>query len=424
MRITKKIIIIKLVIALTAVYTSFIYANAEEHAAQQPSACLYYAQKNNVSKLCFPDQTNSLVYAIPRHALPKKMSEIKYRFGKLIWIPGNQKIIAFGMEPYKAYSENILSTWDGTKLNQIKLEKYQTATSSGYVDKAGNVSLGFSDIYANDFMISPDGTQIAWNINRLEKQIYDDRGRVSFTSHDVKIASLNGQNIRTALSEQITVIGGELESRQLLYWSMINPERIFLTKYFEGDLNSGLQGLYSLNIKNRQTNTIYNDRREVLSFSNDERMVTWTPDDETCCAGSDYTNNIVNILDFQSGKSRTIYDEWKEFKNIDKDTKGGEDHYPINALFSPSNDLIAISIAGNEYLASIRKVDTGKEISKIKNSRLIGWIDNGHLLIGKGYKYAHDEDPKYPAISIYDVKSGKEQILPLKNIVVIGIETY
>lgn len=427
----KKIIILKLIIALTAVCTSFAYGSSEEGAGGKPLACLYYASKNTIFKLCFPDQTNSLLYAIPQNVLPKRMSEIKYRFGKLVWIPGNKEFIALGMEPYKAYSGNVLYSWDGAKLNKIKLEKYQTATSAGPADEVGEeVELGFSDIYINDFLISPDGTAIAWNVNRLKKVIYDNGGGTSFTAHDVKIASLNGQNIRTALSEQIISDGffaDHAESRHLLYWSRLNPERIFLTTHFEGQLVSGSRGLYSLNIINRRVKLINDEEREVLGFSHNERLAAWAPVDGTCCGGSNYTDNTLKILDLKSGKSRTIYDEWEEFGNINNgsdEKKDEEEYYPVNALFSPSDDLIALSIAGSQNLASVRKVDSGKEISRIKNSRVIGWIDNGHLLIGKGCKCARDQDPQYAGIVIYDVKSGKEKSLSLKNVIVIGIETY
>ncbi len=423
-------IVIKLVGILTA-FCTFVYGGSVESENKKPLARLYYTYKNSVFKLCFPDQTNSLVYAIPQHALPKKMSEIKIYSDKLIWIPGNDKFIAFGMEPYKAHGGNILYTWDGTNLNKINLARYQTATSSGIAEQTGEeVPLGFSDIYLNDFLISPTGLQIAWNINRLTKVIYDDRGGTSFTAHDVKIASLDGHNTRTVLSEKMTSSGflaDHAESRQLLCWSRLNPDRLFLTTHFESQLNSGSRGLYSLDIKTNKIKLINASVEEMLDFSPDERLIALTPVDETCCGGSNYTNNTVDILDLSSGKSKTIYDEWKEFNNIyngPDEAKGEEEYYPANALFSPSDDLIAISIAGNKNFATIRRVGTGKEIFKMENSRVIGWIDNDHLLLGKGFKYFHDKDAQYAGLFIYHIKSGKEEILSLRNVVIISMETY
>ena len=227
-----------LLIFLLIIFYAFD-GSAEEEKAKRPSACLYYASQNKVSEFCFPDKKQSLIYAIPKHALPKEMSSIKIRSGKMVWMPGEKTLTVFGI---LAYGEGDLYTWDGTNTHRIKLEKYQTATNSDWQGDNREANLFFSDIYINDFLISPDGEQIAWNINRLTKVIDDANHGTSFIAHDVKVASLTGQSKKNAFKRAIYCrffFADHFENRELLYWSRGNPDRIFLNTHFADQLYSG-----------------------------------------------------------------------------------------------------------------------------------------------------------------------------------------
>ncbi|MFA5846597.1 MAG: hypothetical protein WC855_06805 [Thermodesulfovibrionales bacterium] len=397
------VVVINCLFIALLIASSAFDGNAEEGETKKPSACLYYASQNKVSKFCFPGKKESLIYAIPKHVLPKEMSSIKIRLGKMVWMPGEKTLTVFGIP---AYGEGDLYTWDGTNTHRIKLEKYQTATSVGGVTGANKeAELFFSDIYINNFLISPDSEQIAWNINRLTKVIDDVNGGTSFVSHDVKVASLAGQNKKNVLKEQFTageIFADHFENRQLLYWSKSNPDRIFLNTYFDSQLEYGSKHLYALDLKNKRINPINKKIEKVIGFSSDERMIAST----TCCEGdTDYPYIGVTITDLSSGKLRII-----------DDRSYGND----NAIFSPSDDLIAITSNG----ITIRKVDTGEEITKINKAHVIGWIDNDHLLIGRKFKNMKGKDFKYGELFIYDLKSAKEEMLSLKNVIAIGMETY
>jgi hypothetical protein len=232
------------------------------------------------------------------------------------------------------------------------------------------------------------------------------------------------------LKEQISSSGfnaDHAESRKLLHWSIVNPEQIFMTTYFESQLYSGTKDLYVLNIKNSDVTKIINGEMEFLGFSNNERMIAWTPNDETCCGGSNYTSNSVELTNISTKKSIQIYDEWKEFGN---DHSGSDrvnaekEYFPIEAIFSPSDDMIAISIGGDSQFTTIRKVNSGNEIVKIDSSRVLGWIDEEHLLLGREHVYDQEHDPVVSKILVYDINSGREEILEPENIVVIGMDNY
>lgn len=422
-------VIINLFIALTIFSNSLAAERSNAVTSKITSACLYYASGNKIYKLSFPEKVSSLLYAIPQQAMPKKMSQIKLRLDKMVWVPGDKSFFSFGID--NASKINMLYTFYSKNLNEIKLEKFFTATSSGAADSnTKEISLGFSDVYLNYYLISPDSTKIAWDVNGLIRAVYDENGGVSFTLHNVNVSSLNGKNKKTVLKEQISSSGFNAdyaESRKLLHWSIVNPEQIFMTTYFESQLYSGTKDLYVLNIKNSDVTKIINGEMEFLGFSNNERMIAWTPNDETCCGGSNYTSNSVELTNISTKKSIQIYDEWKEFGN---DHSGSDrvnaekEYFPIEAIFSPSDDMIAISIGGDSQFTTIRKVNSGNEIVKIDSSRVLGWIDEEHLLLGREYVYDQEHDPVVSKILVYDINSGREEILEPENIVVIGMDNY
>ena len=72
-------------------------------------------------------QKQSLIYAIPKHALPKEMSSIKIRSGKMVWMPGEKTLTVFGILAYeKVIFIRGWHKYSPDKLKNIRLQQTPT----------------------------------------------------------------------------------------------------------------------------------------------------------------------------------------------------------------------------------------------------------------------------------------------------------
>jgi len=378
----------------------------------QKSSCLYYAVRNEVYKFCFSDMKSILICAIPQEIKPRMMTEIKAASGNLLWRSGN-----------KLYS------WDGKKINAIALEGFKT--SYGYLLENEKVIPELDETFIDDFLISPDGRLIAWNINQITNVI-DDNSGTAFIVHRIYASNIDGSDKRLVFKENLKVTGVHADAgleRRLIYWSKKMENQLILSTLHKGQLVDRYEGLFSLNLRNSSLSQINKNVEIFLNFSSDESKTAYTPNDDTCCAGINYTNNTLNILNLKTGQEVIVYDEWGEFKNksfVVGDEAGGEEYVPRNAFFSPNGEWVAISIVGNKVLATIRKIGSGAATIMLNDKQVIGWIDENRLLLGKVYKWDWDygrvKDIQYDEVSIYNISTRNEQITHLKNISPLLVE--
>lgn len=201
------------------------FLNLEEREEDPPQAkakkagsaadCAYYAVKNEVRCVCVPDMEPELVYAIPAEVKPNKTSDINAAAGKLLWRSGDK-----------------LYTWDGRNQQEIPLER-------------------FPDVYADGFLISPKGDQIAWNVNRIDS-VAQTGGAATSLIHEVYAAALDGRGKRLVLREKFTVVGFSAEhgaSRRLVHWSKESPNKLFLTTLKQGEGASDHKDFDALNLR-------------------------------------------------------------------------------------------------------------------------------------------------------------------------------
>ncbi|MBI1923653.1 hypothetical protein HYR99_05330 [Candidatus Poribacteria bacterium] len=336
------------------------------------------------------------------------MSQIKVGSGNLVW-----------------RHEEKLYSWNGKKLSEINLDEHQTVI--GYSLNGEKPNPDFDKKYLDDFLISPDGAKIVWNVNVITAITSKNSG-TSLTKHIVYSASIDGQNKRIVHEKSFKVPGFFAESREsidLKFWSKKDLNRIFLCEHDEEQLTASFRGLFALNLLTGQMSTISSDVETILEISNDETKLLETPNDETCCAGTNYTNNTVNIVDIKTGKRREIYNEWKEFNNppVDAEEEGGLEFMPGNASFSPSLKWIGISISGDKQIATIRDANTGKPIISVDESHFLGWFTDEKILLGRGFTEGLDT-PNIREMSVYDLKSGDEKPLPPQNFVFIAVKPH
>ncbi len=354
--------------------------------SQNNPKCLYYRDQNNIYQLCFPLREKKLVFSFEKEKVPS--DKIKEPFevaaGHVMWKSGED-----------------LYVWDGTKAFLI--------ADSGFI---------------TSFLFSPNGQCLVWNANWRAGFPVIDEGRFSDSENKENsvFISKTGSQDRIEVYRQtyrVDHLGSDnREDKQLVAWSAIMPSTLYLTTKVERQLYSGHTGIYVVDFASGTETILNGEIEEFLAMSSDERKIAYTPNDKTCCGGSNYTNNTVIIWNAVSKKSASVYDEWKEFGN-----QGKEDEYvPDTAVFSPDGNLIAISIVGNKYFTTIRKVDGGGNILTVADRFAVGWLDQDTLILGKRSKADYRQRYKVQDMYIYKLKSGKEEPLSLNNVTYLAFK--
>lgn len=341
--------------------------------------CLYYREQNNVYQLCFPTKEKKLIFNFDKEKVPADKIKVPFEVagGNLMW-----------------KSDEDLYVWDGTKA-------FLMADST----------------FATSFLFSPNGLCLVWNSNwRADSPGMDE---MSFSDSEnrenIAFVSKTGSQDRREVYRQkyrVDHVGADnKEDKQLIAWSAVMPSTLYLTTKFESQLYGGRMGMYAVDFASG-TETILNEEiEEFLTMSSDERKIAYTPNDKTCCTGSNYTNNTVIIWDSVSKKSVVVYDEWKEFGNA-----GKEDEYiPGSAAFSPDGNLIAISIAGNKNFTTVRKIAGGENLLTVADRFVVGWLDQDTLILGERSKADYRQKYKVQDMYVYELKSRKETSLSINN---------
>src|SRR5262245_50635330 len=207
-----------------------------------------------------------------------------------------------------------------------------------------------------------------------------------------------------------------------------------MTRVHLGQTTSERVGLYVLDLKTRTVDSTRAFPSEPLALSPDETRLAWTPNDQSCCGGLNYTNNQVLVRDLATGRDQLVLDEWKEFGDsldLDPDDPRAEDFIPDHASFSPNGRRLAITIEHwssairwrpDSLLTLIRSVTPGDR-GLIRHGRVfVGWQDDAHVLLGR----LKGPDPDsgrgmLDSLFVYDVERDRETPLPLTRILPIGV---
>jgi WD40 repeat protein len=317
-----------------------------------------------------------------------------------------------------------LTVWDGTRTYSLRLDILDQLNQNPLWEEMRHF---FTRPYfsVTSFVISPNGQCIVWNANGLtgypddrnNKAFYDSK----YVTNIVFVSRIGSQDQKEVFRQTYRVdeLGSDNEEeKRLLTWSKIKPSTLYQTTHFDHQLYSGFNGIDAINFISGNKETVSDAIEESLAFSPDEKKIAYTPNDETCCAGSNYTNNAVIIKDIVSNKNITVYDEWKEFGN----EKSEQEYTPFKASFSPSGSLLAISIVGDKRLATIRKTEGSGTLISLNDRFVIGWLDENRIILGSMGATNDPQSNKVQDIFIYDIQSGKEESLSLKGVRYIAFE--
>lgn len=294
-----------------------------------------------------------------------------------------------------------------------------------------------SDRPVDGFLVSPDGSRIAWNVNRVDL-LDSEREGISRNLHLVYLGTVGGQGEgRLVLAQEYDVPGfnaDHMEWRRLLRWSGRSPDRIFFTRYEAGQLHDSHVGLYRLDTRTGTTEAVDGSVERILDLSQRETFVAHTANDTTCCGGINYTNNWVRIRAIATGAETTVFDEWREFGNPTVDPGDGgawEEYTPANGSFSPDGSWLAFTVlkaaSGNDRavrtscMSIVCDAEGGARRAFLPERRVLGWADRKKVILGSCRSDGMDDD-LVARLFLYAVDEESERELPVRDIFWIGVE--
>jgi len=280
------------------------------------------------------------------------------------------------------------------------------------------------------YALSPDG----------ETLIFCARETTALESfvHESKIFALAfGDSVyRNFKSDTLSIdslLDDTIYSRGILGWSNLNPNCILLGNFFSGQLDHGYTDLLHYDFIKQEYTGVDSLVEDYFSMAHDENRILYTNNDETCCSGINYTNNLLLSYDRTSGAIDTLFNEYRAFNN----EKKAEEHAPDDAEFSPDQRFVAFNLdemvvpnaasnsslpardaynpVGNNTVKVLRLEDHSE--MEFKDRKFYGWLDTENIL-AQSYKTSWSnkrwQETFGPACAI-NINTGEEKVLLQEN---------
>ena len=388
---------------------------------------LYFLKGHVVHRLAFPDMRSETILVFAEGDVPDGPPQVRASAGMVAWVR-------------KEGNVTFLLSWDGSGKSRLPLERHVSMEEGIFgieYRKDGEILRvvpRIGDTYLSAFLLSPDGSKIAWNVNVITGLSPEDAG-TSRQRHLIYRSDIDGKNRKLVLEQNYDVTGifaDATEDRRLLRWSRINPEWIYFTR-FEGRQLGGVHvGLYRCNIRTGSLEVVDDTIEEVLALSEDETLAAYTPNEGSCCGGINQTNNQVIVKNLKTGKGSVVFDEWGEFANkpLEPGEEGiGEEIMPVSAFFSPDGKRLAITVrrwssessVPSRVMTIARKIKSGGRGGYMEGRCALGWLDNRRVLLGECH-VSNVEKRFFGSLYLYDVEKQMETLLPLEDISPLGVD--
>jgi hypothetical protein len=388
---------------------------------------LYFLKGHAVHRLSFPDLRSERILVFGEGEVPEGPEKVRASAGKVVWVTKEGNVTS-------------LLSWDGIGKYRLPLERHRSMEQGNFgieYGKDGEISrvvprIGDTDLIA--FLLSPDGSMIAWNVNVITGLAPEDAG-TSRQRHIIYRADIDGKNRKLVLEQNYHVTGifaDATEDRRLFRWSRVNPEWIYFTRFEGKQLGDVHVGLYRCNIRTGSLEVVDDTIEEVLALSEDETLAAYTPNEGSCCGGINQTNNQVIVKNLKTGKGSVVFDEWEEFANkpLEPGEEGiGEEIMPVSAFFSPDGKRLAITVrrwsssssVSSRVMTIARKVESGGRGGYKEGRCALGWLDNRRVLLGECHG-SNVEKRFFGSLYLYDVEKQGETLLPVENISPLGVD--
>lgn len=390
-----------ILISLSALF--IFHGTACSHGNSRPtSRSLYSLEGRTVFRTSLPGPRHQAVYSFGENPPPGE--RIRVANGTVAWLedqPGGPALAA----------------WDGKIVQRYILHRQGFARN--FKDSPGDNSRekavpDVEDAFLDDFILSPDGTRLAWGVNittggtALGGGTFEQEFLVFLADPSGPIRRILRQPYRVD-----SIFADSWEKWRLRCWRRGTDQGMLVTRYHGGQLSDSEQGIYRLDSTDGKIVPLDEGIDKVIGFSEDGRLLAHTANEESCCGGVNYTNNVVGVKDLSTGKDRTIFDEWARFGNKpvdpgDVEKVEWEDYIPAAAFFSPGDVLVALSVGkwsfrhpGTARMLTfiIPLAGSGRELVLPDRSAL-GWLhDSALILTGGGSTF------------LLDLTTGEETLL-------------
>jgi tetratricopeptide (TPR) repeat protein len=317
------------------------------------------------------------------------------------------------------------------------------------------VDAPFHDAYLNgsvanehqrfpSFSLSPNGAEIIASACR-EVFIVDTAHGTVFTQILVSCLEPGKKEFNAPRIDTVATTGFHADAsfqRVLWGWDFHDPEAALLQDLYPGQLETKVLRLWKYYPQTHAYRLASPDVQRCFSTSLNGTYVLFTNNDETCCAGINYTDNRLILLHTETGSSATIYDEWGRFGNHGK----LEEHEPTKAEMSPDGRWIAATISNlyDPTSHSTGSSEDSRDLSGkvtgdvqlfvialdgtvrlvVSNRELVGWLDATHILIqqcAQQFKQVEWNDVRSEP-RVFDINTGTEHPLLTTDAECVGIQ--
>ncbi len=266
------------------------------------------------------------------------------------------------------YNGSIM-VWDGrafTKHPSLKEREVESMSGDGTTYRMAS--------HIPTPILSPDGKSIVMYDNCFYEYV-DSWPGIGLNHQRISALRFGEASLHYVIDDTLESNGmgaGEEYIREVIHFSLHMPSVVYTHDFISGQLHSTHRNLCRLDLRTGQYQLVDSQIELFLDASIDDRLILYTNDDETCCGGSNYTDNLLILYDTKLQKRVLLYDEYVRYHN-----KGKEDDYePSNGAISPDNQWIA-STVGDSILAFSTD---GKLQRQFGDRKLLGWVDSTHFL--------------------------------------------
>ncbi len=305
----------------------------------------------------------------------------------------------------------------------------------------GNIEEGHS---FPAFELSPDGKALVASAKR-ELFVVDTGDGTLFTQYLVANLNVGAATFDAPRVDTFATRGFEADSRFdriMIGWDQNSPRAVLFQDVYPHQLWTEVRHLWSYDPITRRYSLIAPDIQDYFSSSSDGRYFLSTNNDETCCSGINYDDNLLMLYDTRTHGETVLFDEWARFGNQGKP----EEHEPRKAAISPDGKWVATTIRN---LYDPTGHSTGSETGKVRlwgevtadvqlfllktdgsihrvfsNRDFIGWVDNTHVLLTQCIEKFRE--PTWTVtrseLRVLDVESGMEMPLLMTSAECIAIQ--
>ncbi len=309
-----------------------------------------------------------------------------------------------------------------------------------YIDGSG---VNNSELFPS-FALSAENGDIIASANR-DLFVVDTASGTVFTQVLVSLLPAGKNQFGAPRLDTVATEGFNADARydrSLEGWDVHEPDVALFQDVYPGQLTCNVFRLWKYNPRSRTYTLASPDMERYLSSSPDGKYVLFTDNDETCCAGVNYSNNRIVLQNAETHANTVVYDEWGRFGNYGKP----EEHEPNKVELSPDGKWVAATIrnfyepgghsagsgtdsenASGEITANVQLFVFGLDGSVrlvVSNREFVGWLDAAHVLLQQSMEKFSDSRwaTTSSELRVFDIESGVEHPLLATDAECIGIQ--